>query len=168
MGKLQDLAWDRLDPRLDAVVAPAGTVEQVSAGHTWIEGLVPGPAAWVPLLLGHPAQRGLAVVTRAGHDDVPRAQRGPGSAPFAGREPGSNGLAVDAGGRLWLCQHGDRRIVRREADGTFVGIVERFEGKRLNSPNDLLLMPNGDLYFTDPPFGLPGQFDDPTRELSNT
>ena len=165
-GKLQDLAWDRLDPRLDAVVAPQVTVEQVSAGHTWIEG-----PAWdrqhgclyfsdIPrnaVLRWSPEAGTTTFLERSGYS---------GSAPFAGREPGSNGLAVDAGGRLWLCQHGDRRIVRREADGTFVGIVERFEGKRLNSPNDLLLMPNGDLYFTDPPFGLPGQFDDPTRELA--
>jgi gluconolactonase len=88
-----------------------------------------------------------------------------GAAPFSGAEPGSNGLAFDREGRLVLCQHGDRRVVRREADGRFTALVESFEGKRLNSPNDLVFRSNGDLYFTDPPFGLPGTFSDPAKEL---
>ena len=88
-----------------------------------------------------------------------------GSTPFPGREPGSNGLTFDPSGRLVMCEHGDRRISRLEADGTKTTIVDRYEGKRLNSPNDLTFAANGDLYFTDPPFGLPKAFDDPTREL---
>ncbi len=89
-----------------------------------------------------------------------------GSAPFGGREPGSNGLAFDAQGRLVLCQHGDRRIARREPDGRLVALAERYEGRRLNSPNDLVFRSNGDLYFTDPPFGLPKTYEDPAKELA--
>jgi gluconolactonase len=88
-----------------------------------------------------------------------------GSAPFTGREPGSNGLTFDAQGRLILCEHGDRRIARLEADGHKTTLVDRYQGKRLNSPNDAVYRSNGDLYFTDPPFGLPQSFDDPQKEL---
>jgi gluconolactonase len=88
-----------------------------------------------------------------------------GAAPFTGREPGSNGLTLDAQGRLTLCQHGDRRISRREADGTMTPLATAYQGKRLNSPNDLVYDREGALYFTDPPYGLPGTFQDPGKEL---
>jgi gluconolactonase len=88
-----------------------------------------------------------------------------GAAPFRGREPGSNGLAFDAQGRLVLAAHGDRRIARLEPDGRQTTLVDRYAGRRLNSPNDLVFTARGDLYFTDPPFGLPGSFADPAREL---
>jgi gluconolactonase len=88
-----------------------------------------------------------------------------GTTPFSGKEPGSNGLTFDPEGRLVRCEHGDRRISRLEADGRKITLVDRYQGKRLNSPNDLLFRPNGDLYFTDPPFGLPKAFDDPQKEL---
>lgn len=88
-----------------------------------------------------------------------------GSVPFTGKEPGSNGLAFDRRGRLVLCEHGDRRVARLESDGSKTTLASRYLGKRLNSPNDLVFRSNGDLYFTDPPFGLPGTFDDPDKEL---
>ena len=72
----------------------------------------------------------------------------------AGDEPGSNGLFVDTQGRLHLCEHGDRRVTRIEKDGKKTVLADKFEGKRLNSPNDLAIHPNGDVYFTDPPYGL--------------
>ena len=89
-----------------------------------------------------------------------------GTEPFGGENPGSNGLAFDAAGRLVICEHGDRRITRLEADGSRTVLVDRFEGRRLNSPNDLAFDSRGDLYFTDPPYGLPAMFDDPAKELS--
>jgi gluconolactonase len=95
---------------------------------------------------------------------IPRSGYGGPDPPPRG-EPGSNGLAFDRDGRLLLCQHGDRRVVRRERDGTFTVLADRYDGRRFNSPNDLALHPNGDLFFTDPIFGLPGGFDDPDREL---
>ena len=81
-------------------------------------------------------------------------------------EPGSNGLAFDREGRLVLAQHGDRRIARLERNGRKTTLVDRYEGKRINSPNDLVFKSNGDLYFTDPPFGLPKSFADPHKELT--
>jgi gluconolactonase len=88
-----------------------------------------------------------------------------GTASFTGREPGSNGLAFDFEGRLLLCEHGDRRIARLEPDGQKTTLAARYQGKRLNSPNDLVFKSDGSIYFTDPPFGLPGTFDDPEKEL---
>jgi gluconolactonase len=88
-----------------------------------------------------------------------------GKMPFEGPEPGSNGLTYDSESRLVLAQHGDRRIARLEKNGRRTALVDRYEGKRINSPNDLVFKSNGDLYFTDPPFGLPKAFDDPRKEL---
>jgi gluconolactonase len=88
-----------------------------------------------------------------------------GAAPFTGREPGSNALTYDSQGRLVLCDHGDRRVARLDENKKKITLVDRYEGKRLNSPNDLVYKSNGDLYFTDPPYGLPKTFDDPTKEL---
>jgi gluconolactonase len=80
-------------------------------------------------------------------------------------QPGSNGLSFDPEGRLAICQHGNRRIIRVNPHGDTTVLADRFEGRRLNSPNDLVFRSDGTLYFTDPPFGLPGGFDDPDREL---
>jgi gluconolactonase len=88
-----------------------------------------------------------------------------GDKPFEGREPGSNGLTFDPKGRLVLCEHGDRRITRIEPDGSKTVLVDRYRGKRLNSPNDVIFKSDGAMYFTDPPFGLPKTFDDPGKEL---
>lgn len=82
-----------------------------------------------------------------------------------GGEPGSNGLVFDPEGRLVLCQHGDRRVARLNSDGTQTTIADRYDGKRFNSPNDAVYKSNGDLYFTDPPYGLPKGANDPAREL---
>jgi gluconolactonase len=80
------------------------------------------------------------------------------------RQPGSNGLTLDEQGRLTICQHGNRRVVRIEKNGLTTVLADRFEGKRLNSPNDLVYRSDGALFFTDPPFGLPKFADDPRRE----
>lgn len=157
--------FERLDPRFDALIPPGTEIERIVQGQTWTEGPLWDPVrgallfsdvprnavfAWVP---GRGVQRFL---DRSGYT-------GPG--PFTGAEPGSNGLAWDRQGRLLLCQHGDRRIIRLEPDGRRTVLADRFQGRRLNSPNDLVIGPNGDLYFTDPPFGLPGSFEDPGKEV---
>lgn len=66
-----------------------------------------------------------------------------------------NGLALDGQGRLLVCEHETRRVSRTEADGRIVTLADRFDGKRLNSPNDLVVRGDGTIFFTDPPFGLP-------------
>src|SRR5260221_287006 len=78
---------------------------------------------------------------------------------------GANGLSVDRQGRLVLCQHGNRQLARLEKDGSYATVVARYDGKRLNSPNDLAVRKNGDIYFTDPPYGLEKIVDSPLREL---
>ena len=80
-------------------------------------------------------------------------------------EPGSNGLLFDAEGRLTLCEHGDRRVSRIEKDGKKTILADSYMGKKLNSPNDLVYHSNGDLYFTDPPYGRPKWEKDPSLEL---
>ncbi len=78
---------------------------------------------------------------------------------------GSNGLNIDPQGRLLLCEHGNRRISRRERDGSITVLADNYQGRRLNSPNDSAYKSDGWLYFTDPPYGLAGLEDDPAREL---
>src|SRR6185503_2503673 len=81
------------------------------------------------------------------------------------RQPGSNGLTLDPEGRLTVNEHGNRRVVRLGADGRATVLADRFEGQRLNSPNDLVYRKDGTLFFTDPPFGLPRFFEDRRKEL---
>jgi len=155
----------RADPRFDEVVPPGAAFEKVLDGFTWTEGPVWNEREGALYFSDIPAN----AVYRWRPGDKPEIFLTPsgytGTAPFTGREPGSNGLLFDREGRLVLCEHGDRRIGRIEKDGRHVTLADRYEGKRLNSPNDVVQRANGDLYFTDPPFGLPGTFTDPAREL---
>ena len=80
-------------------------------------------------------------------------------------QPGSNGLTLDKQGRLTINEHGNRRVTRLEKNGVLTVLADRYEGKRLNSPNDLVYRSDGALYFTDQPFGLPKFFDDQRKEL---
>lgn len=156
---------DRLDPRFDALIPPDAVIEVLADGLEWAEGPVWDAADDALLVSDVPRN----VVLRWKEGEGLREFLSPsgytGEEPFTGPEPGSNGLIFDAQGRLLLCQHGDRRVVRREPDGSITVIADRYDGKRFNSPNDLVFGPNGDLYFTDPPYGLPGRFDSPEKEL---
>jgi len=78
---------------------------------------------------------------------------------------GSNGLTIDAQGRLVLFEHGNRRVSRMEEDGSLTVLVDNYQGRRLNSPNDGVYRSDGSLYFTDPPYGLARMNDDPAKEL---
>jgi gluconolactonase len=82
-----------------------------------------------------------------------------------GSHVGSNGLTFDREGRLLVAEHGDRRVSRIDASGQRTTIAERYDGKRLNSPNDVVVKSDGSIYFTDPPYGLPRQAQDPGKEL---
>jgi len=155
----------RLDPRLDQIVPANGALEKVADGFAWVEGPVWNRAGNFLLFSDVPNNR--IIKWKAGQETSVFLQPSgySGAKPFTGREPGSNGLTFDNEGRLVFCEHGDRRISRLEKDGTRTTLVDNYEGKRLNSPNDLVFKSNGDLYFTDPPFGLPKTFDDPKKEL---
>ena len=155
----------RLDPRLDALIAPSTRAEKIVAGHVWLEG--PSWDARAGALLFSDVVKNRLWRWTPGHGtDValdPSGTTAPG--PHSAAEPGSNGTAFDAQGRLLICQHGARRIVRLEASGELAVVASAHQGKRLNSPNDVWVARSGDVYFTDPPFGLPKHFDDPAKEL---
>jgi gluconolactonase len=156
---------ERLDPRFDALVPAGARLEKVADGFRWVEGPVWRRDAGDLLFSDIPANAVLRWREKEGANLFLKSAGYSGGGAFEGPEPGSNGLALDRDGRLVLCQHGDRRIARREKDGSLTPLAERFENKRLNSPNDLVYRSNGDLYFTDPPFGLPRTFADPGKEL---
>lgn len=155
----------RVDPRFDQLVPRDAVVEKVVDGFKWVEGPVWSRQGGYLLFSEIPSNSIYKWEEGNGVSLYLRPSGYTGTEPFPGPEPGSNGLAFDAEGRLVRCKHGDRQIAQREADGRDTILVERFEGKRINSPNDLVFKSNGDLYFTDPPFGLPGSFDDPGKEL---
>lgn len=160
-----ETAIRRLDPRLDALVPRDAALERVASGFTWIEGPLWDAEDGSLLFSDIPSNSVYRVRPGSDPELVLRPSGYTGRAPFPGREPGSNGLLFDPHGRLVLLQHGDRRVARLGEDGRFVPLAERYEGRRLNSPNDAILAPGGDILFTDPPFGLPGAYDDPGREL---
>lgn len=155
----------RLDPRFDELVPADAKLEKIADGFAWAEGPVWNRAGQFLLFSDVPNNRIIKWQSGKGTSVYLERSGYTGAAPFTGREPGSNGLAFDAQGRLVFCQHGDRRISRLEPDGTRTALVERYAGERINSPNDVIIKSNGDLYFTDPPFGLPKSFDDPERKL---
>lgn len=156
---------ERLDPRFDGLVPRDAIVEELATGLEWAEGPLWDRADGSLLFSDVPRNVIQRWTPGAGVTTVLERSGYTGDAPFAGPEPGSNGLTWDRDGRLVFCQHGNRRVVRRETDGRLSVLADRFEGRRFNSPNDLVYRSNGDLYFTDPPYGLPGTFQDPAKEI---
>jgi gluconolactonase len=160
---------ERLDPALDSLLAPDAKIETLAEGYEWAEGPV-----WVK-------DGGYVLFSDVLKNTIHRWKQGEGAKPYLtpsgytsseprGGETGSNGLTLDHQGHLVLAQHGDRRVARMDAplsspQPKFVTLADRFEGKRFNSPNDLVFKSNGDLYFTDPAYGMEKQWDDPKREL---
>lgn len=158
----------RKDPALDGIVPLNAKLFKVAEGFRFTEGPVwiEAPNGGGHLLFSDPnanriyrysPSQGLTVFReRSGYDgaDIGRYT-----------QPGSNGLTLDPDGRLIVDQHGKRRVVRLDGGAETV-IADRYQGKRLNSPNDLLAKSDGAVYFTDPPFGLPGFDKDPAKELA--
>jgi gluconolactonase len=153
------------DPRFDALLPPGTKIEKIADDLEWSEGPLWDGRRKTLLFSDIPRNVVMQWNIDKGVSRFLESSGYTGAAPFTGREPGSNGLTFDLQGRLTLCQHGDRRVSRREADGTMVPLATSYDGKRLNSPNDLVYHRDGSLYFTDPPYGLPGTFKDPGKEL---
>jgi gluconolactonase len=154
-----------LDPAFAQLIDPAAKIERLAGDFKWSEGPAWDKKNGRVVFSDIPNNRVCSWSEKDGLKDFLKPSGYTGSAPFTGKEPGSNGLAFDKSGALTLCQHGDRRIAKLEG-GKFVTLADKYEGKRLNSPNDLVFHSNGDLYFTDPPYGLPGQDKDPQKELA--
>ena len=154
----------RLDPALDALIDVQAPIEVLAEGFQWSEG-----PAWVKA-------GGYLLFSDVPKNTIFRWKDGEGITEFlkpsgyTGRgayshEPGSNGLSIGLDGRLIACEHGDRRvsIMPLEGGGKRT-LADNHNGKRFNSPNDVVQASNGDIYFTDPPYGLPNQENDSTRE----
>jgi gluconolactonase len=149
---------------IEGSVPVRGPLERVAGGFEFTEGPV-----WTldgALLFSSPNTNVIYRWTPAGAVTVFRPKSG-----YAGtdigryHQPGSNGLTFDPDGLLTICQHGNRRVIRVNPHGDITVLADNYDGKRLNSPNDLVYRSDGMLFFTDPPFGLPGVFDDPAKEL---
>jgi gluconolactonase len=160
---------ERLDDRLDDIIRADATIEVLADGCDWSEGPV-----WLPgqnkLLFSDIPPNSIYEWSEEGGKKLYLKPSGYTGDKPRGGEPGSNGLILDSRGRLVMCQHGDRRMARMDAPlddpkPAFVTLADKYEGKRFNSPNDAVYKSNGDLYFTDPPYGLEGFIKDPAKEI---
>jgi gluconolactonase len=155
----------RNGPAIDELVPRNAKIYKLAEGFQFTEGPV-----WARdgryLLFSDPNANTMYKYTADGELSVFREKSGydaPDIAEYG--QPGSNGLTFDPQGRLTINQHGNRRVVRVEKDGKEIVLADKFDGKRLNSPNDLVYRSDGALFFTDPPFGLPKFEKDPRKEL---
>lgn len=161
----------RNDPAMDQIVGPNPKVYKLAEGFQFTEGPV-----WVNkdggyLLFSDPNANTIYKYTPNGNQDgkldvfrTPSGYSGADIAEYG--QPGSNGLTLDPQGRLTVNQHGNHRVVRDENDGTQKVLADSYQGKRLNSPNDLIYRSDGTLFFTDPPFGFPKLFNDARKQLA--
>jgi len=161
---------ERIDPALDNIISAGVKPEIIADGFDWSEGPL-----WVEshqmLLFSDVPKNTIYKWTEANGKEVYLTPSGFTGTESKSKEPGSNGLILDNGGNLVLCQHGDRRMARMDAgldkpEAKYITIADKFNGKRFNSPNDAVYNSAGDLFFTDPPYGLPTQDDsDLTKEI---
>jgi gluconolactonase len=157
-------SFERLDPGFDELVAPEAAVEVLATGFSWAEGPVWSQVAGELLFSDIPNNVIMAWSPRTGLREFLQPAGFTGIGDY-GREPGSNGLTFDAKGALLLAEHGDRRIARLPQRSGKLTVADRWEGKRFNSPNDLVVHSGGAIYFTDPVYGLPEGAKDPGREM---
>ena len=158
---------EKLDPRLDAIISTDAKIEVLGEGYSWSEGPV-----WVEsdqILIWSDVPENIAYSWKPG--EQVKEYLNPSGYTGEGKREGSNGLLLNAAGELVLCQHGDRRVAIMEAPISapktqYKTIVEKYDGKKFNSPNDAAYGKDGSLYFTDPPYGLPGQDESPEKEIS--
>jgi gluconolactonase len=156
----------QIQDELKNVIEPTVKIEKLADGFQFTEGPVWHPNGY--LLFSDPNTNVIykydpnlgnvtVYMTKTGYSGFDIGEYG---------QPGSNGLAIDKEGRLIVCQHGNRRIIQDEIKGHMTVLSDKFEGKRLNSPNDIVIKSNGDIYFTDPPYGLPQNFTDKRKETA--
>jgi len=161
---------ERIDPALDGIISSDAKPQIIADGFDWSEGPL-----WIEsqqmLLFSDVPKNTIYKWTEAKGKEVYLTPSGFSGTDSKSKEPGSNGLILDNNGHLVLCQHGDRRMAIMDAgfdkpEPKYITIADKFNGKRFNSPNDAVFSSTGDLFFTDPPYGLPTQDDsDSTKEI---
>jgi gluconolactonase len=161
---------ERLDEALNSIIDEDAVIEVIAEEHVWTEGPL-----WIPqhnmlLFSDIPPNKIYKWTEEKGVEEYLTPSGYTGSVPSTSPEQGSNGLILRSDNKLVLCQHGDRRVSVMDAPldqpaASFIPIVHEYEGRKLNSPNDATFASDGDLFFTDPPYGLPGNVDDPTKEI---
>ncbi|SEL13749.1 gluconolactonase [Olivibacter domesticus] len=160
---------EKMSSELDAIISTDAEVETIASGFEWVEGPV-----WVEsqkmLLFSDIFKNRIYKWTAAKGKELYLEPSGYSQKAPRGGEIGSNGLAVNSKGQLVLCQHGDRQIAIMNAaldhpKPVFITLANQYDGKKFNSPNDLAIKSNGDIYFTDPPYGLEKGVEDPAKEL---
>ena len=160
----------RIAPEINAIIPKGAKIEVLGEGMVWAEGPL-----WVPekqwLLCSDVKENRIHKWSEKDGFQVYLDSSGFTGEETDSREKGSNGLTLDSDGNLVLCQHGNRQVARMKATldapkADFEVLADSFDSLRFNSPNDLVYKSNGDLYFTDPPFGLSEELmDDPKKEL---
>lgn len=162
----------RYDPALDIIIDTNAKAEIIADGFEWSEGPL-----WIEaeqaLIFSDVPMNTIYKWTEAKGKEVYLKPSGyTGTVPSPCKEPGSNGLTFDKNGNLVLCQHGDRKMARMDAllnkpEAKFITLADKYNGKRFSSPNDAVFNSAGELFFTDPPYGLQTQDDtDPKKEIS--
>jgi gluconolactonase len=159
----------RIDPAFDALVPPGAKIEKLAGGFSFTEGPIWRPyvgegqgGLWFSDVIGNvtrqwtPDGKVIELLRPGGYN---------GNSLPAGGFIGPNGATAGKDGTVIMCQHGNRRIVRITSDLKVTTIVDNFEGKKFNAPNDVVYRSDGSMYFTDPPYGLPLGDDDPMKEL---
>jgi gluconolactonase len=161
---------EKLDPSLDSIISPDAMAEKISEGYDWSEGPV-----WVEsqqmLLFSDVPRDTIFKWTEQKRKEVYLTPSGYTDTIKRGGEMGSNGLTLDNEGRLILCQCGNRQIARMDApldkpEPKFISLANSYKGKKFNSPNDVIVNSKGEIFFTDPPYGLEKQMDDPKKEMA--
>jgi gluconolactonase len=155
---------ERLDPALDSLIPKDAVIEKVGGGFQFTEGPLwrPDGHLWFSDVTGNVVRS----ITPDGQVKVLIEKAGGDTSALPGSFIGPNAMIADKDGYVLLCQHANRRIVRLDKDLNQTVFLDKFEGKRFNSPNDLVYKSDGALYFTDPPYGLLKQDDDPAKELN--
>ncbi|QJD80440.1 SMP-30/gluconolactonase/LRE family protein [Spirosoma rhododendri] len=155
----------RMDPQLDKLIAPGTTIEVVGSGFGHLEGPVWARDSSYLLVNDTKAQTTYSWSPTTGTAKFLEHTGYTGRLPYS-EEPGTNGMSVDLQGRLIVCDHGDRRIARMPlvGHGGKETLSDTYQGKRYNSPNDVIVHPDGSIYFSDPSYGLPKKDRDPARE----
>lgn len=159
----------RYDSALDAIIDSNATAEIIARGFEWSEGPLWVEDEQMLLFSDVPTNKIHQWTEEKGTEVYLKPSGYTGDTPNQRKEPGSNGLLLDKAGNLVMCQHGNRQVARMDAPlhqpaAAFLTLADSYDGKRLSSPNDAVFNKAGELFFTDPPYGLPTQSDNDSEK----